>query len=208
MRKAQFLLQSKSGSKHQLYIYIESDAEFDYKTYYGSFTVQIKVNGTGWQEIPIKEYTQYRGSGTVILLDDSEKKYGKIFISPSEDDLSYISVNGMACNLDSLDISKIVLTDTGKTLQPNVPPLPEVQEGVYDYSDLDHELSRILKPYACSLKTDIFEHTMLRLASISFPFHGFYKFSPSDRTPDYFFMDLGLATRDVAQFVKYLNDTY
>ena len=77
----------------------------------------------------------------------------------------------------------------------------------YFYSHLSSELNGHLKKYSVSTTSDIFEHSILRLASIDEP-PRVCRFEDSKKTPQFFFMDLGLSSSSIGALVENLQTRF
>lgn len=212
MPKPEYLLQFKAGQKMVGFIYVENNDKS--KIY--DFKVKTNIsNQKEWNEISVENVVRFRDGGTTLIhLMSNNDRFAKIYIPFSErKEVPYIEMeNGRIWYLDDLDLEKYQYTDINGTFIPTVPFIPisleEQQEKIYNYNDLLKAINVLTKVYDVTTRSDIFEHTMLRLSGVSFPFNGYYKFARSQRTPDYFFMDLGLTETKVKEFVRILNEKY
>ena len=77
----------------------------------------------------------------------------------------------------------------------------------YKYTDLCRDLNAHAEHFGVTITTDIFEHTLLRLADITVP-PGRCVFDESKRTPEYMFVDFGLDPSVVGPLVENLQTRF
>lgn len=206
MPKPVYLLQFKSGQKMAGYI---SVVDNESKIY--DFKVKTNINNQNeWSDIGVTNVRRFREGGTTVIhLESNTGDYTKIHIPIGKEEVAYIETeSGKQWYLDVLNTQLFEYKDISGTLIPTVPFISIQQETNYDFDDLVKAINVLTKSYDVTTRSDIFEHTMLRLSGVSFPFDGYYKFDQSQRTPEYFFMDLGLLDTKVIKFVRSLNVKY
>lgn len=209
MRKPVYLLSfTFLDGSYAGYVYIDSIIKNnDYK----NFNVKIQTSHSpDWQEIPVKKVTMERDGGTIdIKLASDEDKYQSIHLASPINPTgpSFITINNQRCVITFLSLAQLKLNEAGNPILDTLPPVKGPKK-LYHYEDLTKAIGDVLKHYDVDCRTDIFEHTMLRLANISFRFNGYFRFEPSMRKPNHFYIDLSITESKARDFVAYFNQTY
>lgn len=206
MSKPVYLLRFKSGQKMSGFIYVVDNESKNY-----DFIVKTNINNQNeWSDIGVTNVRRFREGGTTsIHLESNTGNFAKIHIPIRQEEVAYIETeSGKQLYLDVLNPQVFDYKDISGIPIPTVPFIPIQQETNYDFNDLVKAINDLTKIYNVTTKSDIFEHTMMRLSGVSFPFDGYYKFDQSQKTPEYFFMDLGLSDTKVIEFARSLNEKY
>lgn len=98
---------------------------------------------------------------------------------------------GEKLRLVEMNIKKLEQFDPEKEQEQE-----QYQEQYYDFEDLLKAIDALTNVHDVTTNnSDIFEHTMLRLAGVSFPFDGYYKFYEGEQKSEYFCMNFGLSRK-------------
>lgn len=124
--------------------------------------------------------------------------------------ISVYVVGAMVVNTNEQELSFEQANTVGKMMQMRAQELGSQYQAckVYTFSELNTDLNRYLQKNNVNTSyTDIFEHAMLHLASITENPRECH-FNKSEKTPQYFFMDLGISQASVEKFVHNLKKRF
>jgi hypothetical protein len=210
MKKTEYLLKYTSENfAGYLYVYEENEnpKKFD------DFKVKMKTTESrSWKEISSNDVLRYRDGGTTtISCNKNSENLESIFVpAPGRGKLPFVTIDGEDVEMQLLDFNNLEFDHEGNPVLDDLPDLVRSTKR-YRYCDVYNAIKAILKPYNVTTKPDIVEHTLLRLASISFSFDGRYQFGPFEEQEEmrrYFIVYLEIDQPSIDKFLEYFNHTY
>ncbi|STX30216.1 Uncharacterised protein [Legionella beliardensis] len=174
--------------------------------------LKIQLDDKPWHELSIEYIVMSKHFGEKhIHLDRNNLGCEHMYIPSTslEDEFPCIYINKRMFALENLDIKEFKFDEDNNP----IPPPSSIEhhatlENYYDFDGFKHWMEKNLSRYEVDFSSNIFEHTMMQLAGIKFPFYGRYKRYGDTYTPHSFFIKLDLFKETTAALAHYFNQTY
>lgn len=192
-----------------LIIFVEFDFEPRYRysnSYFSGGTT--RGGGTRGLESVSKGLSAYSVIGQGSQTSDNSSKVsedGTYTLSK----ISLFGIGAIVVNTNDKKLESEQAKNLVKMMQIRAEQLADIYK-LYKpctYDSLVSDLNEYLKKHELNTKTDIFEHSLLHIASIQEKPTECH-FARSELTPQYFFLDLGLSRTSVLEFVNNLNKKF